>query len=133
MPFIAPLSTVGQPTMRATPATGCSSSPASEQPQVEEVPDQAEPEAAPVDIAPVPPPVDDTSDLPPAAPDLDRAGGPKVVRKRNGVYPARTRPPGPDGPYPIEETSQRRKPSDDHFLTDLPDDLFNWPERRREE
>ncbi|HEX5847880.1 MAG TPA: alpha/beta fold hydrolase [Rubrobacter sp.] len=107
--------------------------PAGEQPQIEEVPDQAEPEAAPVDIAPVPPPADDTSDLPPAAPDLDRAGGPKVVRKRNGVYPARTRPPDPEGPYPIEETPQRRKPSDDHFLTDLPDDLFNWPERRREE
>ena len=107
--------------------------PAADQPQIEVVPDPEEPEATPAGAPPVPPPADDMSDFPPATPDLDRDSAPKVVRKRNGVYPARTRLSHPEDPYPNQATRQRRKPSDDHFLTDLPDDLFDWPEPRREE
>jgi pimeloyl-ACP methyl ester carboxylesterase len=106
---------------------------ATDQPHIEVVPDPEESEATPAGAPPVPPPADDMSDFPPATPDLDRDSAPKVVRKRNGVYPARTRLPHPEDPYPNQATRRRRKPSDDHFLTDLPDDLFDWPEPRREE
>ena len=107
--------------------------PATEQQQSEETPDRAEPEETPAE-APVP--TEDTEDIPPSASDLDRDSAPKVVRKQNGIYPARTRPPHPEVPYPDEApgtTRPRRKPTDDNFLPELPDDLFDWPEPRRED
>ena len=80
-------------------------------------------------------PSDDTEDLPPPTTDADRDSLPKVVRKRNGTYPARSRPPLPEEPLPAEETKAtraRREPTDEHFLPELPADLFDWPETRRE-
>jgi pimeloyl-ACP methyl ester carboxylesterase len=113
-----------------TPTTA----PTMEHQQPEESPDGAvEPE---VTSAEAPPPTDDTQDLPPSASDHDRDNAPKVVRKQNGIYPARTRPPRPEDPYPDESprtTPPRRERTDDHFLPELPDDLFDWPEPRREE
>jgi pimeloyl-ACP methyl ester carboxylesterase len=82
-------------------------------------------------FADAPAPTDDTVDLPPRAtnldPDRDRA--PKVVRKQNGRYPARNRPLHPEEP---NNTGARREPTNEHFLPELPDDLFDWPETRRE-
>jgi pimeloyl-ACP methyl ester carboxylesterase len=78
---------------------------------------------------------DDMVDLPPHAADLDRDSVPKVVRKQDGRYPARTRPPRPEQTYPAEEpkaTRARREPMDEDFLPELPEDLFDWPETRRE-
>jgi pimeloyl-ACP methyl ester carboxylesterase len=81
---------------------------------------------------------DDTVDLTPRPPELDaeRDSVPNVVRKRDGRYPARDRSPQPKKPYPAAEeprvTRARREPSDEHFLPELPDDLFDWPEPRRE-
>ena len=109
-----------------TPATAATT----EQQQSEETPDQADPEQTPSE-APVP--TGDTEDLPPGATDLDRDSAPKVVRKQNGIYPARTRPPRPEVHHQDEApgtTRPRREPTNDHFLTDLPDDLFDWPEPR---
>jgi pimeloyl-ACP methyl ester carboxylesterase len=109
-----------------TPATA----PTTEPQQTEETPDGAEPEETPAE-APVP--TDDTDDLPPSASDPDRDSAPKVVRKQNGIYPARTRSLRPDDPYPDEAPGTirpRREPTDGHFLPDLPDDLFDWPEPR---
>ena len=109
-----------------TPTTA----PTTEQQQSEETPDHAEPEETPAE-APVP--TEDTEDLPPSAPDHDRDSAPKVVRKQNGIYPARTRPPRPEVPHPDEApgtTRPRREPTDDNFLPELPDDLFDWPEPR---
>ncbi len=81
-------------------------------------------------------PSDDTVDLSPHPTELDRDSVPNVVRKRNGIYPARNRLPRPKEAYPpVEEprvTRTRREPSDEHFLPELPDDLFDWPETRRE-
>jgi hypothetical protein len=60
---------------------------------------------------------------------------PKVVRKQNGRYPARNRPTRPEKPYPPEEPKiarTRREPTDEDFLPELPEDLFDWPETRRE-
>src|ERR671910_415522 len=71
-------------------------------------------------------PSDDTEDLPPPTTDADRDSLPKVVRKRNGTYPARSRPPLPEEPLPAEETKAtraRREPTDEHFLPELPADL----------
>src|ERR671910_1459085 len=71
-------------------------------------------------------PSDDTEDLPPPTTDADRDSVPKVVRKRNGTYPARSRPPLPEEPLPAEETKAtraRREPTDEHFLPELPADL----------
>ena len=81
---------------------------------------------------------DDTVDLTPRPPELDaeRDSVPNVVRKQDGRYPARDRSPQPEKSYPAAEeprvTRARREPSDEHFLPELPDDLFDWPEPRRE-
>ena len=81
---------------------------------------------------------DDTVDLPPqhTEPEAGRDNVPKVVRKQNGRYPPRNRLPHPEEAYPSAEepggTRARRKPSDEQFLPELPDDLFDWPETRRE-
>jgi len=83
-------------------------------------------------------PSDDTVDLSPRPTvfEAERGNVPRVVRKLGGRYPARIPPPKP---YPdvVEEppTSSgraRREPSDEDFLPGLPDDLFDWPETRRE-
>jgi pimeloyl-ACP methyl ester carboxylesterase len=81
-------------------------------------------------------PSDDTVDLSPRPTNLEpeRDNVPRVVRKHGGRYPARTRPQQPD---PVEEqpTSAdraRREPSNQDFLPELPDDLFDWPETRRD-
>jgi len=82
-----------------------------------------------------PSPSDDTVDLPPRATDLNPDSVPKVVRKQNGSYPARNRSPRSEEPFPAEEpriTRARREPADEHFLPELPEDLFDWPETRRE-
>jgi hypothetical protein len=83
-------------------------------------------------------PSDDTVDLSPPPTELEpeRDSTPRVVRKRGGRYPARSRPQQPY-PEPVEEQPTsgdraRREPSDEDFLPDLPDDLFDWPETRRE-
>jgi pimeloyl-ACP methyl ester carboxylesterase len=83
-------------------------------------------------------PSDDTVDLSPPPTELEpeRDSAPRVVRKRGGRYPARSRPQQPY-PEPVEEQPTsgdraRREPSDEDFLPDLPDDLFDWPETRRE-
>ena len=104
-----------------------------EQSQPEDAPDHAEPEQTPVEA---PAPTDDTNNVPPPVTDLDREVAPKVVRKQNGIYPARTRPLSPEAPYTREAPGaarRRREPTDDNFLPELPDDLFDWPEPRREE
>jgi hypothetical protein len=98
-----------------------------EQPQAEDSPDQTEPDQTPSEA---PAPTEDTKDFPPDATDLDRQSAPKVVRKQNGIYPARSRPTHPEAPG---TTRPRREPADDHFLPELPEDLFNWPEPRRED
>jgi pimeloyl-ACP methyl ester carboxylesterase len=107
--------------------------PTTDQQQSEDTPDGAEPEESPAET---PTPTEDTKDFPPSATDLDRDSAPKVVRKQDGIYPARTRPPRPEDPYPDEPprtTRPKREPTDNHFLPELPDDLFDWPEPRREE
>jgi hypothetical protein len=94
--------------------------------------DLAQGEESPAD-APVP--SDDAVDLPPRTTDPDRDSVPNVVRKRNGRYPARNRPPHPEEPYSTEEpkvTGARREPIGEDFLPELPEDLFDWPETRRE-
>ena len=82
-----------------------------------------------------PSPSDDTVDLPPRATDLNPDSVPKVVRKQNGSYPARNRSPRSEEPFPAEEpriTRARREPADERFFPELPEDLFDWPETRRE-
>jgi pimeloyl-ACP methyl ester carboxylesterase len=82
---------------------------------------------------------DDTVDLNPRPPepDSERDSIPNVVRKQDGRYPPRDRSPQPEKP-PYQDakesrvTRARREPSDEHFLPELPDDLFDWPEPRRE-
>jgi pimeloyl-ACP methyl ester carboxylesterase len=79
-------------------------------------------------------PSDDTVDLSPRPTEPKRDNVPRVVRKHGGRYPARIRP---QQPYPVEEQPTsgdraRREPSDEDFLPELPDDLFDWPETRRE-
>ena len=83
-------------------------------------------------------PSDDTVDLSPRPTlfEAERDNVPRVVRKHGGRYPARVPPPKP---YPgvAEEPPTsggraRREPSDEGFLPELPDDLFDWPETRRE-
>jgi pimeloyl-ACP methyl ester carboxylesterase len=83
-------------------------------------------------------PSDDTVDLSPPPTELEpeRDSAPRVVRKRGGRYPARSQPQQPY-PEPVEEQPTsgdraRREPSDKDVLPDLPDDLFDWPETRRE-
>jgi pimeloyl-ACP methyl ester carboxylesterase len=84
---------------------------------------------------------DDTADLTPNRAELDaeRENVPRVVRKHEGRYPARnqnSQPPeaSSDG---VEERQAsghrtRRESTDEDFLPELPDDLFDWPETRRE-
>jgi pimeloyl-ACP methyl ester carboxylesterase len=83
-------------------------------------------------------PSDDTVDLSPRPTELEpeRDNVPRVVRKHGGRYPARIRPQQPY-PEPVEEQPTsggraRREPSDEDYLPELPDDLFDWPETRRE-
>ena len=81
-----------------------------------------------------------------ADPTPDDAGGredlPNVVRKQGDRYPARNKAAGP-GPSDLPsddgaEDDQRprsragRVPSDEDFIPQLPEDLFDWPEARRE-
>jgi pimeloyl-ACP methyl ester carboxylesterase len=82
-------------------------------------------------------PSDDTVDLSPRPTELEpeRNNVPRVVRKHGGKYPARLRPQRP--PEPVEEQPTlddraRHEPTDEDFLPELPDDLFDWPEPRRE-
>src|ERR687897_737581 len=82
-------------------------------------------------------PSDDTVDLSPrpTEPEPARNNVPRVVRKHGGKYPARIRPQRP--PEPVEEQPAsadraRREPLDEDFLPELPEDLFDWPETRRE-
>ena len=86
-------------------------------------------------------PSDDTVDLSPRPTELDaeRDNVPRVVRKHGGRYPARIRPPQPTATseYAVEEPPTsggraRHEPPDEDFLPELPDDLFDWPETRRE-
>src|ERR671912_823521 len=109
-----------------TPATASTS----DQQQAEETPDNAaEPEETPEETpAETPALADDTKNFPPSTTDVDRNSAPKVVRKQNGIYPARTRPFYPEDPYPAEAprtTRPKRERTDDHILPDLPDDLFD--------
>jgi pimeloyl-ACP methyl ester carboxylesterase len=81
---------------------------------------------------------DDTADLGPRPeePDAERDSVPTVVRKQNGRYPARKRSTVPKETHPDAErpraTRTRREPSNEHLLPELPEDLFDWPETRRE-
>jgi pimeloyl-ACP methyl ester carboxylesterase len=83
-------------------------------------------------------PSDDTVDLGPRPTELEpeRDNVPRVVRKHGGRYPARIRPqqpyPDPVDEQPTSGDRARREPSDEDFLPELPDDLFDWPETRRE-
>jgi pimeloyl-ACP methyl ester carboxylesterase len=83
-------------------------------------------------------PSDDTVDLSPRPTELEpeRDNVPRVVRKHGGRYPPRIRPQQPH-PDPVDEQPTsgdraRREPSDEGFLPELPEDLFDWPETRRE-
>jgi pimeloyl-ACP methyl ester carboxylesterase len=87
---------------------------------------------------PLPPPetsgpADDTVDLSPRPATSERDNAPRVVRKHGGRYPARIPPPNSHADA-VEEppASAGRGTSDHDFLPELPDDLFDWPETRRE-
>ncbi len=83
-------------------------------------------------------PSDDTADLSPrpTVSEAERDDVPRVVRKQGGRYPARVPPPQtyPDvvEKPPAPGGRARREPSDEDFLPELPEDLFDWPETRRE-
>jgi pimeloyl-ACP methyl ester carboxylesterase len=100
-----------------------------------EVDDEAHPPTAATDSS------DDTVDLTPrrTEQDAERDNVPRVVRKHEGRYPARDRNSRPqeehsDGveEHPTSGRRARREPSDEDFLPELPDDLFDWPETQRE-
>src|SRR5829696_4576533 len=81
-------------------------------------------------------PADDTVDLSPRPATSERDNAPRVVRKHGGRYPART-PPSNSHADAVEEPPESagpagRETSDQDFLPELPDDLFDWPETRRE-
>ena len=58
---------------------------------------------------------------------------PKVHRKREGTYEADGRePPPPGSPSDHFENRRRRAASSEDLIPELPEDLFNWPEPRRE-
>ena len=85
-----------------------------------------------------PGPSDDTVDLSPRPTvfEAERDNVPRVVRKHGGRYPARIPPPqtyseSVEEP-PTSSGRARREPSDEDFLPELPEDLFDWPETRRE-
>jgi pimeloyl-ACP methyl ester carboxylesterase len=83
---------------------------------------------------------------PDLAPQPDDAGGhedlPNVVRKQGDRYPARNRsaepepsdPPSGDGAEDDQRPRSRagRTPSEEDFIPELPEDLFDWPEARGE-
>jgi hypothetical protein len=83
---------------------------------------------------------------PDPAPQPDDAGGhedlPNVVRKQGDRYPARNRsaepepsdPPFGDGAEDDQRPRSRagRTPSEENFIPELPEDLFDWPEARGE-
>jgi len=88
-------------------------------------------------------PSDDTADLGPRPTELDasRDNLPRVVRKLGGRYPARIQPTQPRDEHqdttiegsPTLGGRARREPSaSEDFLPELPDELFDWPEPRRE-
>jgi pimeloyl-ACP methyl ester carboxylesterase len=80
------------------------------------------------------------------APQPDDAGGhedlPNVVRKQGDIYPARNRaaepetsdPPSGDGAEDDQRPRSRagHTPSEEDFIPQLPEDLFDWPEARGE-
>ena len=83
---------------------------------------------------------DDTADItledPEPQPEPEVHEPPKIVRKRDGRYPART-----DGARPFQDgTGNHRRPggrprrsaSGEDAIPELPADLFDWPEPRRE-
>ncbi len=102
-----------------------------ETPYAEEV-DEARPSTEPAG------PADDTADLSPHSTEFDaeRDNVPRIVRKHGGRYPARTPPPNShsdavqEPPTSVGRTG--RESSDEDFLPELPPDLFDWPETRRE-
>ena len=88
---------------------------------------------------------DDTADLtaeypvqdPSPDPSPETNGPPRVHRKRGGSYPAgeNNEPPRPQDQEPPEERPrdrERRATSADDPIPELPADLFDWPEPRRE-
>jgi pimeloyl-ACP methyl ester carboxylesterase len=82
-------------------------------------------------------PADDTVDLSPrpAGSEAERDNAPRVVRKHGGRYPARTPPNSHSDAVeepPASAGRTGREPSDRDFLPDLPPDLFDWPETRRD-
>jgi pimeloyl-ACP methyl ester carboxylesterase len=83
-------------------------------------------------------PSDDTVDLSPRPTvfDAERENLPRVVRKHGGKYPARVPPPQAYSDTaqepPASGSQDRRESSDEDFLSELPPDLFDWPETRRE-
>jgi hypothetical protein len=81
----------------------------------------------------------------PATPDDETEGPqelPNVVRKQGDRYPARNREaelgspdlPSDDGAEDDRRprSQARRTPSDENFIPELPEDLFDWPEARNE-
>ncbi len=107
---------------------------------------QALPEDEEADETPEPaqPPLardeDDTADItledPEPEPEVHEL--PNIVRKRGGRYPARTdgAPPSEDGAenhrHPSPTDRPRRAASGEDAIPELPADLFDWPEPRRE-
>jgi pimeloyl-ACP methyl ester carboxylesterase len=84
-----------------------------------------------------PGPSDDTVDLSPRPTEPERDNVPRVVRKHGGRYPARDQQPPDAYPDAVEEKPAsggrpRREPPDEGLLPKLPDDLFDWPETRRD-
>ncbi|MDQ3862011.1 MAG: alpha/beta hydrolase [Actinomycetota bacterium] len=81
-------------------------------------------------------PSDDTTDLVSPGTELESVNVPRVVRKHGGRYPARIRTPQEYSDaveeQPTSEGRARREHSGEDFLPELPDDLFDWPETRRE-
>lgn len=82
---------------------------------------------------------DDTADLTAEYPIEDVSpepdGPPKVHRKRDGSYPAEDgdgKRPAPEPPENTFRERERRATSADDPIPELPADLFNWPEPRRE-
>ena len=83
-------------------------------------------------------PSDDTVDLSarPTVFDAERDNLPRVVRKHGGKYPARIPPPQAYSDTaqepPASGSKDRRESSGEDFLSELPPDLFDWPETQRE-